>query len=148
MMGEVELHDGRVDEARKLFEAAAAQEPSGGVLAALARIDRATGKIPSASARLQRALAAPDTARDPSLHGEILLMQSDIARDAGDANAARSLLSDALKGLAKARTGAEGQILERRIDCETLCPWWWCARDEKVLAGAVPHRPRSRRVHR
>lgn len=113
MMGEVELHDGRVDEARKLFEAAAAQEPSGGVLAALARIDRATGKIPSASARLQRALAAPDTARDPSLHGEILLMQSDIARDAGDANAARSLLSDALKGLAKARTGAEGEALAR-----------------------------------
>ncbi|MEO8877534.1 MAG: hypothetical protein ABI461_18205, partial [Polyangiaceae bacterium] len=69
MMGEIELHDGRVDEARKLFEAAAAQQPSGGVLTALARIDRATGKNScglrqaDASARCSRRNTRPRTAR-------------------------------------------------------------------------------------
>ncbi len=113
MMGEVELHDGNVPEAKKLFEAAVAQEPSGGIFAALARIDRATGNMQSANDRLKQGLAASDSARDSALRGEILLMQSDIAREAGDGATAKSLLTDALKGLAKARTGVEGEGLAR-----------------------------------
>ncbi|MGH7328659.1 MAG: hypothetical protein ACREJX_09950, partial [Polyangiaceae bacterium] len=61
MMGEVELHDGRVDDGRKLFEEASKTEKLGGVLAALARIDRAKGNAKAASAHLADALAAPDT---------------------------------------------------------------------------------------
>lgn len=113
MMGEVELHDGNVADAKKLFEAAVAEEPSGGIFAALARIDRAAGNIPAANDHLKQALAASDSAKDSALRGEILLMQSDIAREGGDMNAAKSFLTDALKGLAKARTGQEGEGLAR-----------------------------------
>lgn len=113
MMGEVELHDGRVADGRKLFEAAAKMEKLGGVFAALARIDRAAGNAKAATAHLQDALAAPDTARDPALRGEILLAQSDLAREAGDTSTARNDLIDALKGLAEARAHADAEARAR-----------------------------------
>lgn len=104
MMGEIELHDGHVDEAKKLFVAAVKQEPLGGVVAALARIDRATGNPQAAQAKLQQALTTPDVQHDAALHGEVLLAQSDLLREAGDVNAARVPLTEALKLLAQART--------------------------------------------
>ncbi|HEX7663248.1 MAG TPA: hypothetical protein VF407_01990, partial [Polyangiaceae bacterium] len=83
MMGEVELHDGRIEEAKKLFVTAVRQEPLGGVVAALARIDRATGNPQGAQAKLQQALTTPDVQHDAALHGEVLLAQSDILRESG-----------------------------------------------------------------
>ncbi|MEO8799887.1 MAG: hypothetical protein ABI551_18470, partial [Polyangiaceae bacterium] len=103
MMGEIELHDGHIDEAKKLFIAAVKQEPLGGVVAALARIDRATGNPQAAQAKLQQALTTPDVQHDAALHGEVLLAQSDLLREAGDVNAARVPLTEALKLLAQAR---------------------------------------------
>lgn len=113
MMGEVELHDGRLQAAKQLFETAAKQEKLGGVLAALARIERASGNNQAAMARLNEALSAPDVAKDAALRGEILLAESDIAREAGDTTNAREPLITALKGLAQARTQGEPEARAR-----------------------------------
>jgi cellulose synthase operon protein C len=146
MMGEVEVHDGNVADAKKLFEAAVAEEPSGGILTALARIDRATGNLPSASDRLKQALAASDSAKDSALRGEILLMQSDLAREAGDMNTARSLLVDALKGLVKARTGTEGEGLARieRMMARVLDRFGAAKQARSALDRALQASPRDK----
>ena len=146
MMGEVELHDGNVPEAKKLFEAAVNQEPSGGIFAALARIDRAAGNMPSANDRLKQALAASDVAHDSALRGEILLMQSDIAREAGDTATAKSILTDALKGLAKARTGMEGEGLARleRMTARVLDRFGAAKQARSALDRALQASPRDK----
>jgi tetratricopeptide (TPR) repeat protein len=102
-MGEVELRDGRLDAARALLKQSAAQEKSGGVLLSLGRIAWRDGQWQAALENLRDALSATDTAHDPALRGEILLLISDITRDKGDIAAARTPLTDALKELVQSR---------------------------------------------
>jgi tetratricopeptide (TPR) repeat protein len=102
-MGEIELREGRLAQARQLLLEAAATDVSGAVLLSLARIERHQKDSKSALAHLQQALQAPDTARDAALRGEILLMTSDIVRESGDLNGARTPLTEALKQLSASR---------------------------------------------
>ena len=108
MMGEIEIREGRLDEARKLLTASVEREKAGSVLLSLARLDWHDGQVKVAESRIKEALSADDVAKDPALRGEVLLLQSDITREQGDASGARKPLSDALRDLAKARGAAEG----------------------------------------
>jgi hypothetical protein len=108
MMGEIEIREGRLDEARKLLTASVDREKAGSVLLSLARLDWHDGQVKVAETRIKEALAADDVAKDPALRGEVLLLQSDLTREQGDANGARKPLADALRDLAKARGAAEG----------------------------------------
>ncbi len=109
LMGDIELREGRIDEARVQFKAAAASEPSGIVLLSLARIEWHAKEVDPAVAHLKEGLASPDTAKNPALKGEILLLMSDIARERGDVQGARAPLTDALKVLTAARAGADAE---------------------------------------
>lgn len=104
LMGDIELREGRLTEARALLSTAAAADPSGRVLLALARIDQHDNNPTSALTRLKAALAAPDTARDPALRGDVLLTVSEIAQSQGDAAGAKGPLEEALRGLTQARS--------------------------------------------
>jgi hypothetical protein len=108
MMGEIEIREGRLDEARKLLTASVEREKAGSVLLSLARLDWHDGRVLVAETRIKEALAADDVAKDPALRGEVLLLQSDLTREQGDAKGARKPLADALRDLAKARGAAEG----------------------------------------
>ena len=108
MMGEIELREGHLEDARKLLTASVDREKSGTVLLSIARLDWHDGSVKNAEARLKDALSAEDVIKDPALRGELLLLQSDITREGGDASGARKSLSDALRDLAKARGAAEG----------------------------------------
>ncbi len=103
MMGEVELEQGGLDAARALLSASAAEERSGNVLLALARIERHDEQIKAALEDLRAARDAPDTVEDPALLAEVLLMTSDLSRDTGDAAGARVTLVEALSVLMRAR---------------------------------------------
>jgi hypothetical protein len=104
MMGDIELEQGSVDVARALLSASAAQERSGAVLLALARIDRHDKQLKAALEDLAGARDSPDAARDPALKGEILLLVSDLLRDSGDSAGMRAPLVDALAVLVSARS--------------------------------------------
>ncbi len=73
-MGEIELREGRIDEARALLKQSADEEKSGSVLLSLARIEWRDGQTQPALDHLTDALSAQDVARDPALRGEILLL--------------------------------------------------------------------------
>lgn len=103
LMGEIELRDGHVAEARELLHRAASVEPTGPVSATLARIARSEGKTDDALRHIDDATRSPEGQRSPALRGEILLMKSDIQRERGQDAAARATLGDALRGLAEAR---------------------------------------------
>jgi tetratricopeptide (TPR) repeat protein len=106
MLGEIELEQGAVETARALLRASAAEERSGHVLLALARIDRHDGDTKGALEDLRLARDATDSIKDPSLRGDILLLASDMSRESGDVGAAKDLLVDALTLLLRARTAA------------------------------------------
>ena len=108
MMGEIEIREGRLDDARKLLTASVEREKTGSVMLSLARLDWHDGQTKVAESRIKEALSADDVTKDPALRGEVLLLQSDITREAGDASGARKPLADALRDLAKARGAAEG----------------------------------------
>jgi hypothetical protein len=108
MMGEIEVREGHLEEARKLLIASVDREKSGAVLLSLARLDWHDGQVKNAEARLRDALTTEDVLKDPALRGELLLLQGDITREAGDAPGARKPLTEALRDLAKARGAAEG----------------------------------------
>lgn len=116
MMGEIELREGRIAQASELLKKASQTEKSGAVLSTLARIERYEGKIPAAVAHLKESLQAPDVAKDAPLRAEILLTLSDIAREGGDAAAARAALADALKDLAHARAGLSDAEERARVE--------------------------------
>ena len=103
IMGEIELREGRIDDARALFTQSASEEKLGGVLLSLARIDWRDGHAPAALDHLRDALSAHDVSRDAALRGEILLTISDVTHDQGDAAAARTPLTQALKDLVESR---------------------------------------------
>jgi len=106
-MGEIELREGSIDAARVLLRQSADEERAGSVLLSLARIEWRDGQTASALNHLRDALSAPDVVRDPALRGEVLLLISDVTRDRGDAAAARTPLTEALKGLVQSRNVQE-----------------------------------------
>jgi tetratricopeptide (TPR) repeat protein len=107
MMGQIEIREGRLSEARNLLTAAEAREKSGVALLSLSRLDGHDGQVKAAQDRLRSALSGGDVQKNAALRGEILLLQSDLAREQGDLSAARKSLTDALKELAKARSATE-----------------------------------------
>ena len=109
LMGEIEIREGRLDEARRLLDAAAERDKSGAVLLNLARLDYHDGKTKESLDRLNAALGQEDAKKDLALRAEVLLLTSDIQRGQGDANAARKPLADALRDLAKARSATESE---------------------------------------
>lgn len=113
LMGELALRDGQVGEARALLEAAAKVERTGAVSATLARIARSEGRVDEALSHIKDSLGSPDVERSPSLRGEILLMQSDLMRERGQMDAARSALETALRGLAAARKADDSEARAR-----------------------------------
>jgi tetratricopeptide (TPR) repeat protein len=122
-MGEIDLREGRIDEARDLLKQSAAEEKSGTVLLSLARIEWRDGQTQPALDHLTDALSAPDVEHDAALRGEILLLMSDVARDKGDAAAARTPLTQALKDLVQSRSAQGGderarveRVLSRVLD--------------------------------
>jgi tetratricopeptide (TPR) repeat protein len=119
-MGEIDLREGRIDEARELLRQSAAEEKSGGVLLSLARIEWRDGQTQPALGHLTDALSAPDVALDPALRGEVLLLMSDVARDKGDAVAARTPLTEALKGLVQSRGGVPPTAVDERARVERV----------------------------
>jgi tetratricopeptide (TPR) repeat protein len=102
-MGEIELREGRIDDARTLLRQSADEEKLGSVLLSLALIEWRDGQSPAALGHLKDALSAHDAAKDAALRGEILLTISDVTRDQGDAAAARTPLTEALKDLVQSR---------------------------------------------
>jgi len=59
MMGEIELREGHVDEARDLLKSASQGDKAGGVLATLARIERFDGQLPAAIGHLKKRWPRP-----------------------------------------------------------------------------------------
>ena len=104
LMGEVELNDGRIDDARALLKASVAGEKSGRVLLTLAKIEWRDGTTSTAIDHLRDALSAEDSIAEPALRGEILLTVSDITREKVSADAARSPLTEALRALVSSKT--------------------------------------------
>ncbi len=102
-MGEIEVREGRLAEARALLERSLTTEKTAATLLPLARIDWHDKKSVQALARLREAQGLADAKKDVGLEAELLLMESDILREDGDARAARQPLAEALQRLAKAR---------------------------------------------
>jgi tetratricopeptide (TPR) repeat protein len=146
-MGEIELREGRLEAARTLFDASLASEKSGSVLLSLARIDVHDQKIAAALDHLREALAAPDTAKDPALRGEILLNISDVTREQGDGSAARTPLTEALKELARARNtrDAEDRARAERLLSRVLDRFGASQPAERALDRALEAAPRDKR---
>ncbi len=112
-MGEIELREGRIDRARALLSESAGEERAGSVLLSLSRIDWRDGRPQVALGHLREALSTDDATRDPALRGEILLTTSDVTRDAGDAEAARTPLTQALRELVSSRNAKSGDTRAR-----------------------------------
>ena len=147
MMGEIELREGRVAQARDLLKQAAQAEKLGTVLSTLARIERYEGQIPAAVLHLKEALVARDVEKDPPLRAEILLTLSDIAREGGDAAGARLPLTDALKDLAKARsatTDTDDRARVERVLARVLDRFNAAAPAQKALERAFDAAPRDK----
>jgi tetratricopeptide (TPR) repeat protein len=112
-MGEIELREGRIDRARALLSQSVQEERAGSVLLSLSRIEWRDGHPQAALEHLRAAVGADDANRDPALHGEILLMISDVTRDSGDAAAARTPLAQALKELVSSRNAKSADVRAR-----------------------------------
>jgi tetratricopeptide (TPR) repeat protein len=106
-MGDILVREGRLADARAIYQESLKDEKSGRVLLELARIDRHDKHTADALAELRDALAAADAMSDVALRGEILLETSDLSRQQGDASAARTPLTEALRELSKARGVAD-----------------------------------------
>jgi hypothetical protein len=147
MMGEIELREGRLDDARKLLAASIDRERSGAVLLSIARLDWHDTQVATAEARIKEALTADDVAKDAALRGEVLLMQSDITREGGDPSGARKPLEGALRDLAKARGGTEGDDRARieRLIARALDRFGAGSSAMKALDRALEAAPRDKR---
>ena len=147
MMGEIELRDGKLDAARLLLTQASSSEKSGEVLLQLARIAWHDGKVPVAKELLRDALAAEDTAHDPALRGEVLLMISDLTREQGDSSGAREPLASALKELAGARNTPDGDDRARveRVLSRVLDRFGASSRAQQALERAYEATPHDKK---
>jgi tetratricopeptide (TPR) repeat protein len=146
-MGEIDLREGRIDEARGLLKRSAEEEKSGGVLLSLARIEWRDGQTQPALGHLSDALSAQDAARDPALHGEILLLMSDVARDKGDIAGVRTPLTEALKELVQSRSGqsADGRARVERVLSRVLDRFGAAQPAQRALERAYAAAPGDRR---
>jgi tetratricopeptide (TPR) repeat protein len=146
-MGEIELREGRVDAARALLRQSADEEKSAAALLSLARIDWRDGLTQSAIDRLRDALSAPDAAHDPALRGEILLLLSDVTHDKGDADAARTPLTEALKELVQSRNvpGADARARIERVLARVLDRFGAAQSAQRALERAYAAAPGDKR---
>jgi tetratricopeptide (TPR) repeat protein len=146
VMGEIELGEGRLDDARALLQASAKAEKSGQVLLTLAKIDWRDNHAPAALENLREALTAPDTLRDHALRGEILVMTSDILREQGDVNAARTPLVDALRDLTQARAAGDDRARAaiERVLSKVLDRFGAAAPAQRALDRAFEAAPRDK----
>ena len=147
LMGEIEIREGRLQDAKKLLDESMTRERSGAVLLNLARIDWHAGRTNEALERLKGALAAEDVTRDPALRAEVLLLMSDITREKGDTTAARKPLTDALKDLVNARSATEAEDRARveRLISRVLDRFGAAKSAEKALERALEAAPRDKR---
>ena len=106
-MGDILVREGRLADARAIYLQSMKEEKSGRVLLQLARIDRHDKRTQEALGELRDALGAEDAMSDVALRGEILLETSDLSRQQGDARAARTPLTEALRELSKARNAPD-----------------------------------------
>ncbi len=146
-MGEIDLREGRIDEARGLLKRSAEEEKSGGVLLSLARIEWRDGQTQPALGHLSEALSAQDAARDPALHAEILLLMSDVARDKGDIAGVRTPLTEALKELVQSRPAqsADGRARVERVLSRVLDRFGAAQPAQRALERAYAAAPGDRR---
>jgi tetratricopeptide (TPR) repeat protein len=146
-MGEIELREGRINEARALLKQSADEEKSGGVLLSLARIEWRDGHAQVALDHLRDALTAHDAARDPALRGEILLTISDVTREKGDFAAARTPLTDALKDLVQSRNvqEADGRARAERVLARVLDRFGAVQPAQRALERAYAAAPGDKR---
>lgn len=150
-MGEIELREGRIDDARALLRQSVDDEPSGGVLLSLARIEWRDTQTQSALDHLRRALDTREAATDPALRGEILLTISDVTRDKGDMAAARSPLNQALKELVQSRSapagegGASGRARVERVLSRVLDRFGAAQPAQRALERAYEAAPGDKR---
>ena len=148
MMGEIELNDGRIDEARALLRASVAVEKSGHVLLTLARIEWRDKDAEAALDHLREALSAEDTLRDAALRAEVLLTVSDITRsEKGDVASARSSLGDALRELSRgAPSSGDGENRARveRVLARVLDRFGEPSLAERALERALSAAPRDK----
>jgi tetratricopeptide (TPR) repeat protein len=147
VMGEIELREGRIDEARALLKTSADEERSGAVLLPLARIEWRDGQTEAALGHLRDALASPDAdeARDPALSGEIRLTLADVLYDAGRAEAARTALHDGLAGLMAVRVPADGRARVDRVLARLLDRFGAAERADRALERAFAAAPGDKR---
>lgn len=148
LMGEIEMREGRLEDAKKLLDESMNRERLGSVLLKLARIDWHAGRTKDALEKLKNALAAEDVSKDSALRGEVLLVTSDITREQGDPTAARKPLADALKDLAKARasTEAEDRARVELLISRVLDRFGAAKSAEKALERALEAAPRDKRA--
>ncbi|MGO9838028.1 MAG: tetratricopeptide repeat protein [Polyangiaceae bacterium] len=146
-MGEIELREGRINEARALLRQSADEEKSGAVLLSVARIERRDGHAKEALEHLRDALTAHDAARDPALRGEILLTISDVTRDKGDFAAARTPLAEALKDLVQSRNvqEADGRARAERVLARVLDRFGATQPAQRALERAYAAAPGDKR---
>jgi tetratricopeptide (TPR) repeat protein len=146
-MGEIELREGRIDDARALLKQSADEEKSGGVLLALARIEWRDGQTQAALDHLRDALVARDAAKDPALRGEVLLTISDVTRDKGDAAAARTPLTEALKELVQSRNvqDADARARVERVLARVLDRFGAAQPAQRALERAYAAAPGDKR---
>jgi cellulose synthase operon protein C len=147
LMGDIEIREGRLDDAQKLLEGSTERERSGGVLMNLARLDWHAGKTEKALERLKVAMTTDDVTKDAALRAEVLLATSDITRAVGDVKSARQPLADALRDLAKARSTSEAEDRARveRLISRVLDRFGAGKSAEKALERALEAAPRDKR---
>lgn len=113
VMGEVELREGNVKEAREYLEKSSAMVPLGPVTLLLARIDWQQQDGKRAVARVREALEKTEVTRDPLLRGELLAFLGEVLRGQKDLPGARKELTDAVKALAPARRAEDAPTRAR-----------------------------------
>jgi tetratricopeptide (TPR) repeat protein len=147
VMGEIELREGRIEEARVLLRASADEEKSGAVLLSLARIEWRDRQTPAALGHLRDALGAPDAVHDVALRGEVLLTISDVMHDQGDLVAARTPLDQALKELVQSRNvaAAEARARVERILARVLDRFGAAQPAQRALERAYAAAPGDKR---
>ena len=146
-MGEIELREGRIDDARTLLRQSAEEEKLGSVLLSLARIEWRDGQSPAALDHLRDALSAHDASKDAALRGEILLTISDVTRDQGDAAAARTPLTEALKDLVQSRNvqDADARARVERVLARVLDRFGAAQPAQRALERAYAAAPGDKR---
>jgi tetratricopeptide (TPR) repeat protein len=147
VMGEIELREGRIDEAKNLLKTSTDEEKSGAVLLSLARIEWRDKATQGALDHLREALSAPDSGHDPALRGEILLTLSDVMHDKGDLEAARTPLHDALVELIQSRNvpGPDARARVERVLARVLDRFGASQPAERALERAYAAAPGDKR---